>query len=140
MLTKYQIFISSTYEDLKEERERVIGAILEMGQIPVGMEMFNAANESQWNIIKRRIEQSDYYLVIVANRYGSADDDGVSYTEKEYDYAVAQGVPAIGSSSTIPLPGRLIAMIPISLRQPASKPLSVSSRSIWSNPGVQKKI
>lgn len=96
MLAKYQIFISSTYEDLKEERERVIRAILEMGHIPVGMEMFNAANESQWNIIKRRIDESDYYLVIVANRYGSIDEKGLSYTEKEYDYATAQGVPAIG--------------------------------------------
>jgi uncharacterized protein DUF4062 len=96
MRTKYQIFISSTYDDLKEERERVIKAILEMGHIPVGMEMFSAADESQWNIIKRRIEESDYYLVVVANRYGSTDDDGVSYTEKEYDYAIGQGVPAIG--------------------------------------------
>jgi uncharacterized protein DUF4062 len=96
MQTKYQIFISSTYDDLKEERERVIKAILEMGHIPVGMEMFSAADESQWNIIKRRIEESDYYLVVVANRYGSTDDDGVSYTEREYDYAVGQGVPAIG--------------------------------------------
>ena len=96
MQSKYQIFISSTYEDLKEERERVIKAILEMGHIPVGMEMFSAADESQWNIIKRRIEESDYYLVVVANRYGSTDDDGVSYTEKECDYAIGQGVPAIG--------------------------------------------
>jgi Domain of unknown function (DUF4062) len=59
MLSKYQVFISSTYEDLKEERDRVIKAILEMSHIPVGMEMFNAADESQWNIIKRRIEESD---------------------------------------------------------------------------------
>jgi uncharacterized protein DUF4062 len=59
MLSKYQVFISSTYEDLKDERDRVIKAILEMSHIPVGMEMFNAADESQWNIIKRRIEESD---------------------------------------------------------------------------------
>ena len=96
MQSKYQIFISSTYEDLKEERERVIKAILEMGHIPVGMEMFSAGVESQWNIIKRRIEESDYYLVVVANRYGSTDDDRVSYTEREYDYAIGQNVPAIG--------------------------------------------
>jgi len=67
-----------------------------MGHIPVGMEMFNAADESQWNIIKRRIDECDYYLVIVANRYGSVDDDGMSFTEMEHEYAVGQGVPAIG--------------------------------------------
>jgi|SRR5579871_2998407 len=92
---KYQIFISSTYQDLKDERDQVIKACLEMGHIPVGMEMFNAADEEQWQIIQRHIDESDYYVVIVAHRYGSMVD-GVSYTEKEYDYAVAQGVPVLG--------------------------------------------
>jgi Domain of unknown function (DUF4062) len=53
---KYQIFISSTYEDLKDEREQVIKACLEMGHIPVGMEMFSAADEEQWRIITRQID------------------------------------------------------------------------------------
>ena len=92
---KYQIFISSTYDDLRDERDQVIKAILEMGHIPVGMEMFSAADEEQWKIIARQIDQSDYYVVIVAHRYGSWDGD-VSYTEKEYDYAIQQGVPVIG--------------------------------------------
>ena len=92
---KYQIFISSTYEDLKEERDQVIKAILEMGHIPVGMEMFSAADEDQWEIIKRTIDDTDYYVVIVAHRYGSVVD-GISFTEKEYDYAVSQGIPVLG--------------------------------------------
>ena len=71
MEKKYQVFISSTYEDLKEEREQAIKAVLEMGHIPVGMEMFSAADEDQWNLISRQIEASDYYLIIVAHRYGS---------------------------------------------------------------------
>ena len=45
--TQHQIFVSSTYEDLKKERDQVIKAILEMGHIPVGMEMFSAADEQQ---------------------------------------------------------------------------------------------
>ena len=45
MNVKYQIFVSSTYEDLKDERAEVIKACLNMGHIPVGMEMFNAADE-----------------------------------------------------------------------------------------------
>jgi hypothetical protein len=92
---KYQIFVSSTYEDLKEEREQVIKACLEMGHIPVGMEMFSAADEEQWQIITRQIDESDYYVIIVANRYGSMVD-GISYTEKEYDYAISKGVPTLG--------------------------------------------
>ncbi|MFC0139562.1 DUF4062 domain-containing protein [Erwinia mallotivora] len=84
---KYQIFISSTYEDLKNEREQVIKAILEPGHIPVGMEMFSAGDEQQWELIKRQIEQSDYYILIIAHRYGSETDEKISHTEKEFDYA-----------------------------------------------------
>jgi hypothetical protein len=96
MSSKYQVFVSSTFQDLSDERDLVIKAILEMGHIPVGMEMFSAADEEQWNIIKKQIDQSDYYIVLVAHRYGSCDASGVSYTEKEYDYATSKSIPALG--------------------------------------------
>jgi len=48
---KYQVFISSTYTDLKDERENIIKSILEMYHIPIGMEMFSAEDEDQWEII-----------------------------------------------------------------------------------------
>jgi hypothetical protein len=92
---KFQIFISSTYEDLKQHRDQVIKAILEMGHIPVGMEMFSAGDEQQWEIIKRQIEQSDYYIVIGAHRYGSMIGE-ISYTEREYDYAISMSIPTLG--------------------------------------------
>lgn len=93
---KYQIFVSSTYEDLKEERDQAIKAILEMGHIPVGMEMFSAADEEQWQLISRQIESTDYYVLIVGHRYGSETPDGISYTEMEFDYAKECGVPTLG--------------------------------------------
>ncbi|MDR1994831.1 DUF4062 domain-containing protein [Azonexus sp.] len=96
MHKKYQVFVSSTYQDLREEREQVIKAVLEMGHIPVGMEMFSAADEEQWKIITRQIDESDYYVLISAHRYGSVAPDGISYTEKEYDYAVTHGIPVLG--------------------------------------------
>ena len=95
MKVKYQIFISSTYEDLKDIRESIIKCVLEMGHIPVGMEMFSAADEEQWKMIQKQIDECDYYVVIVAHRYGSIDK-GVSYTEKEYDYASEKGIPILG--------------------------------------------
>jgi hypothetical protein len=82
MNPKYQIFISSTYVDLKAERDQVVKAILEMGHIPVGMEMFSAGDESQWQVIARTIEQSDYYVVVVAHRYGSLDEICSSWESK----------------------------------------------------------
>jgi len=96
MTKKYQIFVSSTYRDLEEERQQVIKAILEMGHIPVGMEMFSAADEEQWQIIAKQIDEIDYYVIVVAHRYGSMTSDGTGYTEKEYDYAVSKGVPILG--------------------------------------------
>lgn len=95
MEVKYQIFISSTYEDLKEERTIVMETILKLEQIPIGMEMFNARDEEQWEIIKHAIDNSDYYVVIIGNRYGSTTPDGISYTQKEYDYAVSNGIPVL---------------------------------------------
>lgn len=96
MSNKYQIFVSSTYTDLIEEREQIIRACLEMGHIPVGMEMFSAADEEQWKIIQRQIDEVDYYIILVAHRYGSTTKEGISYTEKEYDYAVSKGIPILG--------------------------------------------
>lgn len=51
------------------------------------------------------IDETDYYVVIVGSRYGSVTG-GVSYTEKEFDYAVSKGIPALGfiiDSSVDPL-------------------------------------
>lgn len=59
------------------------------------MELFPAADEEQLNFIKRVIDDCDYYLLIVGGRYGSTDPEGVSYTEKEYDYAVEKSLKVI---------------------------------------------
>ncbi len=93
---RYQVFLSSTYEDLKEERLEVIQALLEMDCIPCGMEYFPASNDSQWNFIKKLIDICDYYIVIIGGRYGSMDENGIGYTEKEYKYAIENKIPVIG--------------------------------------------
>ena len=92
---RYQVFVSSTYEDLKEERQEIIQALLELNCIPAGMELFPAADESQWSVIKAVIDDCDYYIVIIAGRYGSEDHEGMSYTEKEYRYALERNKPII---------------------------------------------
>ncbi|WP_441235506.1 DUF4062 domain-containing protein [Bradyrhizobium sp. 930_D9_N1_4] len=93
---RYQVFVSSTYEDLRAERQQATQAILEAGCFPSGMELFPASDDTQWELIKRVIEESDYYIVIVAGRYGSVGPEGASFTEMEYDYAVANGIPVLG--------------------------------------------
>jgi hypothetical protein len=96
MERRHQVFISSTFLDLVDERREVIEALLEMDAIPAGMELFAAGNTDQWTLIQQVIDQSDYYLVIVGGRYGSTTAEGISYTEKEYDYAVSQKIPVMG--------------------------------------------
>ena len=92
---RYQVFISSTYADLKEERRRVIETVLDADCIPAGMELFPAADEEQFEYIKRVIDDCDYYLLIIGGRYGSVTAAGVSYTEQEYDYALGRGLKVI---------------------------------------------
>ena len=79
---RYQVFVSSTYADLKEERQRVIQTLMEADCIPAGMELFPAADEEQFAFIKKVIDDCDYYLLIIGGRYGSTTEDGISYTEK----------------------------------------------------------
>jgi hypothetical protein len=92
---RYQVFVSSTYADLKQERQRVIQALMEMDCIPAGMELFPAADDEQWAFIKRVINDCDYYLIIIGGRYGSTTPEGISYTEKEFDYASERGIKII---------------------------------------------
>lgn len=92
---RFQVFVSSTYADLKEERSRVIQTLMEMDCIPAGMELFPAMDEDQFEFIKRIIDDCDYYLLIVGGRYGSTSEEGISYTEKEFDYAIARGLKVL---------------------------------------------
>lgn len=92
---RYQVFISSTYSDLKEERGKVMQTVMALDCIPAGMELFPAIDAEQFEFIKKIIDDCDYYVLIIGGRYGSISDDGISYTEKEYDYAVSKGMPVL---------------------------------------------
>ena len=99
---RYQVFVSSTYLDLIEERQEVMQALLETDCIPAGMELFPASSDTQWEYIKRVIDECDYYILILAGRYGSLSPDGMSYTEKEYRYALDQGKPVVSFLNKFP--------------------------------------
>jgi hypothetical protein len=67
----YQIFVSSTFADLSAERKQVSNMLSKAGHFVAGMELFPATDQQQLQYIYRVIERSDYYVVIVAGRYGS---------------------------------------------------------------------
>lgn len=91
----YHVFVSSTYADLNEERQKVSQAIGKAGHVPEGMELFPASSQKQLDFIKRVIDRCDYYVVIVGGRYGSLADENVSYTEQEYNYASERGLSTL---------------------------------------------
>lgn len=91
---KYQVFISSTFTDLIDERQAAVEAILKKGHIPAGMELFTAGDKSQWEVIKKWIDDSDIYVLLLGGRYGSIDfNTGLSYTQLEYEYAISKRKP-----------------------------------------------
>ncbi|MDR6662541.1 hypothetical protein J2W51_005131 [Tardiphaga robiniae] len=95
MKRKLQVFVSSTFSDLIDERQAAVTAILKAGHIPAGMELFTAGDKSQMKTIERWIDESDVYMLILGGRYGSIEPTtGLSYTELEYDYARANSKPS----------------------------------------------
>jgi len=95
MQKKYQIFVSSTFLDLKSERQAAQKSILNLGHIPAGMEMFPATGSEQLEYIYKIIDDCDYYVLIIGGRYGSLDESGLSYTEMEFEYALKRNMPIL---------------------------------------------
>ena len=97
MVTLTQIFISSTFRDLHDEREKVRDAILTLGHHPAGMEMFGARTVEQWRVIEDEIDNSDFYVVILGKCFGTTvPGEDISYTQKEFRYASSKGIPILG--------------------------------------------
>jgi len=93
-MKKLQVSISSTYSDLLEERQACVETILQAGHIPAGMELFAAGSETQLDTIKRWIDASDVYMLLLGGRYGSLDPKTkLAYTEVEYRYALEKKKP-----------------------------------------------
>lgn len=91
---RLQVFVSSTYDDLRNERQAAVEAILTAGHIPAGMELFTSGDESQMEVINQWIDESDVYLLILGGRYGSIEPKtGKSYIHLEYEYALDREKP-----------------------------------------------
>lgn len=92
---RYQVFVSSTFKDLQEERWEAVKALMALNCIVAGMEFFSAVDEEQFSYIKSVIDECDYCVLILGGRYGSIAPDGLGYTEKEYEYAKSKGIRVI---------------------------------------------
>lgn len=92
----HQIFIGSTYEDLIEERSKVIEAIMRMEKHPICMEYFNASSQKSWDFVQEKLKKSDCYLLILAGKYGTIDEKTkLGFTHKEFNYAKKNNIPIL---------------------------------------------
>lgn len=129
MQQRCQIYISSTYADLMEERKTIMESVLNLGQFPMGAEFLKATNGTQFDAISKCIGESDCVILIVGEKYGSIySDEGVSYTEAEYNYAVSNGIPVLVFIKNI-----ATGDIPNDLRRFRQKLLTNTIVSFWND-------
>lgn len=89
-----KIFVSSTYVDLKEYRDKAKKAIEESGNEFVGMETFQSHTHEPTEFCPEKVEECDALVLIVAYRYGNIPDgQTISITQLEYEHALKNKIP-----------------------------------------------
>lgn len=91
----YSAFISSNFQSLRDERNRVISNLLDFRILPIGMEHFTVSTSGEFSDIEALIDDSDFFILLLGARYGSCDSEGFSWTEREYRYARAKKMPIL---------------------------------------------
>lgn len=90
---RFQVFISSTFRDLQDERKKAISVVVDQHHIPIALENFAASHVTDFEVIEKSISDSQIYIVILGHLYGEvAPGKKKSYTEIEYDMAVDNGL------------------------------------------------
>jgi hypothetical protein len=94
-----RIYISSTYGDLREHREKAYRALRQLDHDAVAMEDYVAADQRPLAECLEDVAACDLYVGIFAHRYGYVPEhdnpDGRSITELEYRHAEALGIPRL---------------------------------------------
>src|SRR6476620_8208791 len=85
---KYQVFISSTFSDLADQRRVTLDAVIDRGHMPVALERFPAADSAVPYVIQKAIETCQIYIVILGFRYGAMANSDISFTHLEYQNAL----------------------------------------------------
>ncbi|MEA2361288.1 MAG: hypothetical protein QOD71_433 [Thermoleophilaceae bacterium] len=93
----FTAFVSSTFLDLQDERQRLVQVLLDHQCVPLGMEFFPSTGRSQWPTIEESIDAADFCVFVLAGRYGSiSEESGISWTHREFRECVRRGKPLIG--------------------------------------------
>jgi hypothetical protein len=91
-----QAFVSSTFEDLKDHRARVIKALRRSGIFVDPMEDWTAASDEPKVFSQDRVKTCDFCVLLLAFRRGYVPNNETrSITELEYSAAIAQGIDVL---------------------------------------------
>lgn len=94
--TLRMVFVSSTYEDLKDYRAATIEAIRRFGWLTVAMESLVSKDARPKEECLNLVTECDVYIGIFAHRYGHIPDgDELSITEQEYLCARETGLECL---------------------------------------------
>lgn len=84
MKRKYQVFISSTFSGLKDERHQAMLGILAAGHLPLALEYHGVEAFPRIGVIKEAIAECQFYVLILGHRYGSVGEGQPTGEEKSY--------------------------------------------------------
>lgn len=86
---KYQIFVSSTFVDLIEERKIAIKAILKSENFPIDLGSLVADDKKDYQVIENAIADCDFMILIIGFRSGEnmKHDPTQKYVFHEYELA-----------------------------------------------------
>jgi hypothetical protein len=89
------VFISSVVTGFEETRAQAALAVEKMGMHPVLAEGEPASPDASRQTMLAAVRDSDYYLLLLGERYGEPGDSGKSPTEEEYDEACRRNQPVL---------------------------------------------
>ncbi|MDR2479532.1 MAG: DUF4062 domain-containing protein [Treponema sp.] len=91
---KYHVFIGSTLDDLKNERQELPRIVMELGHIPVMPDFMDLSAKNADQLLQKTIEDCDYLIALIAHRY-SKSGEKTSSLEREHAIALKKGIPVI---------------------------------------------
>lgn len=93
---RHRVFLSSTYDDLKDHRAEVIRAVRSAGFDCEAMEDWTADPRAPKDFSQKRILDCDVLVLLVGRRRGFIPPEEMrSITQLEYDCAIANDIDVI---------------------------------------------
>lgn len=89
---RYQVYISTSGLEMSDAYRTLCQTLVVMGYFPWGVEERSSKTAT---LARRKIDESDYVILLLGADYGMLSSSGMSYMQLEYIYALARQKPVI---------------------------------------------